>query len=206
VRATVILSDLDGTLIDSTASVVRAFEWWAALRKLPAGIADRIPHGMTSTGAAAMLAPHLDAATEGAILDQRQCDDTEGVVALPGARELLERHERLAVVTSCPLPLALARLAAAGLARPAILVTPELTTRTKPDPEPYLVAAELLGAPAGECVVLEDAPAGVASGGAAGMIVVAVLTTHGRSDLPGAAAYIDDLGGLAAALGALARS
>jgi mannitol-1-/sugar-/sorbitol-6-phosphatase len=203
VRATVILSDLDGTLIDSSASVIRAFEWWAELRGLPEGIADRVPHGRTSTAAAAMLAPHLDAAVEGARLDQRQCDDTEGVVALPGALELLESHARLAIVTSCPVPLAHARLAAAGLPRPAILVTPELTTRTKPDPEPYLLGARLLRARTRECVVLEDAPAGVASGCAAGMAVIAVLTTHRRDELAGAAAYITDLTELDDGLGSL---
>jgi sugar-phosphatase len=203
VRATAILSDLDGTLIDSTASVVRAFEWWAELRRLPEGVADRLPHGRTSAGAAAMLAPDLDAEIEGAMLDRRQCDDTEGVIALPGARELLETHTRLAIVTSCPVPLAHARLAAAGLPRPSTLVTPELTKQAKPDPEPYLLGAQLLGAAAGECVVLEDAPAGVASGLAAGMIVIAVLTTHRREDLPGAAAYLTDLTALSAALSSL---
>ena len=203
-RATVILSDLDGTLTDSSASVIRAFEWWADLERLPEGIGDRVPHGRTSTAAAAMLAPHLDAAVEGARLDQRQCDDTEGVVALPGALELLGTHERLAIVTSCPVPLAHARLEAAGLPRPAILVTAELTTRTKPDPEPYLLGARLLGAQARDCVVLEDAPAGVASGCAAGMTVIAVLTTHRRDELPGAVAYIADLTELDDALGSLA--
>jgi len=84
-REIAILSDLDGTLIDSKASVTRAFGWWAELRGLPSDVVDRIPHGRTSTAAAAMLAPHLDAATEGAILDERQRDDTEGVIAIAGA-------------------------------------------------------------------------------------------------------------------------
>jgi mannitol-1-/sugar-/sorbitol-6-phosphatase len=197
------LSDLDGTLIDSKASVVRAFEWWADLRHLPPGVAERLPHGRTSTAAAAELAPHLDAAVEGAILDERQRVDTEGVVALRGARGLLESHPRLAVVTSCPIPLARARLAAAGLPLPAMLVTPELTKRGKPDPEPYLLGAELLGAAVTECVVLEDAPVGVASGRAAGMIVIGVLTTHNREDLGGATACIADLTELADALDAI---
>ena len=197
------MSDLDGTLIDSKASVVRAFEWWADLRHLAPGVADRLPHGRTSTAAAAELAPHLDAAVEGAILDERQRLDTEGVIALQGARGLLESHPRLAVVTSCPIPLARARLAAAGLPLPATLVTPELTKRGKPDPEPYLLGAELLGAAVDECVVLEDAPAGIASGRAAGMVVIAVLTTHGREDLSGATACIADLTELADVLDAL---
>jgi sugar-phosphatase len=197
------LSDLDGTLIDSKASVVRAFEWWADLRHLAPGVAERLPHGRASAAAAAELAPHLDAAVEGAILDERQRVDTEGVVALRGARRLLESHPRLAVVTSCPIPLARARVAAAGLPLPATLVTPELTKRGKPDPEPYLLGAELLGAAVDECVVLEDAPAGIASGRAAGMVVIGVLTTHGREDLSGATACIADLTELADVLDAL---
>jgi sugar-phosphatase len=188
-----VLSDLDGTLIDSKASVIRAFEWWADLRGLGPGIANRIPHGRTSTAAAAVLAPHLEAVAEGALLDDRQAHDTEGVVALPGARELLESRPRIGIVTSCPLPLAHARLAAANLPVPRILVTPELTTNGKPAPDPYLEGASLFGARPDECVVLEDAPSGVASGVAAGMKVIAILTTHTREELPGASAYIQRL-------------
>ena len=198
-----ILSDLDGTLIDSKASVIRAFEWWAELRRLPPGVAERLPHGRPTAAAAAVLAPHLDAAAEGELLDERQSEDTEGVVALPGAHDLLATHPRLAIVTSCTIPLAHARLTAAGLPTPATLVTPELTSRGKPDPEPYLLGAALLGASADECVVLEDAPAGVAAGRAAGMKVIALLTTHARAELPGATAYVTDLTELGSALNVL---
>ena len=133
-----ILSDLDGTLIDSKASVIAAFRWWANLRGLPSDTVRRIPFGRTSTDAAAVLARHLDCVTEGGLLDRRQEEDTHGVVALEGARELLSVHQPIAVVTSCPRPLALARLRAAGLPVPSHLVTPEDWTRGKPDPEPYL--------------------------------------------------------------------
>ncbi len=201
--ATPILSDLDGTLIDSKASVISAFEWWADLRGLPPGVADRLPHGQTSTAAAGLLAPHLDASAEGAILDRRQCEDTEGVVALPGAESVLLGCDRIAVVTSCPVPLAHARLTAAGLPLPSTLVTPERTVRGKPDPAPYLLGAELLGVAADQCVVLEDAPSGIEAGRAAGMIVIAVLTTHLRAQLDGASAWISDLRELPAALAAL---
>ena len=101
------------------------------------------------------------------------------------------------------VPLAHARLAAAGLPVPATLVTPELTERGKPDPAPYLLGAELLGIAPDRCVVLEDAPAGVESGRAAGMKVIAVLTTHDRDDLGGADACIRGLADLAGALDAL---
>src|SRR5689334_111743 len=97
-----ILSDLDGTLVDSTASIVAAFRWWAEVRGLLPSLVDRIPFGRTSADAAADLAPHLNAETEGRLLDARQAEDTAGVVALPGAANLLRSHERLAVVTSGP--------------------------------------------------------------------------------------------------------
>lgn len=95
-----ILSDLDGTLTDSTASTVAAYRWWAELRGLSPSVIDRIPFGRTSADAAADLAPHLNAEAEGRLLDARQAEDTAGVVALPGAADLLASHERLAVVTS----------------------------------------------------------------------------------------------------------
>jgi mannitol-1-/sugar-/sorbitol-6-phosphatase len=199
-----ILSDLDGTLIDSTRSVVAAFRWWAARRGLRADIVDRLPFGRTSADAAAMLAPHLDAVQEGALLDDRQAQDTDGVVAFDGAGDLLASARRLAVVTSGPERLAAARLRAAGLPRPPFLVTPECWTRGKPDPEPYLVGARVLGVLPRDCVVLEDAPAGVESGRAAGMRVIAMLTTHRREALPGASAYLESLRQLPGALHSLA--
>jgi sugar-phosphatase len=191
--AVAILSDLDGTLIDSKSSVVAAFAWWADLRGLDPAVVTRIPFGRTSTDAAAVLAPHLDADVEGALLDARQAADTAGVAALPGALELLTSHARLAVVTSCPRPLAEARIRAAGLPIPRTLLTPECWKRGKPDPEPYLRGATMLAAEVNGCVVLEDAPAGVESGVAAGMQVIAVLTSHPRQALPGAAAYVESL-------------
>jgi sugar-phosphatase len=195
-----ILSDLDGTLIDSTASTVAAYLWWAELRGLSPSVLDRIPFGRTSADAAADLAPQLNAEVEGRLLDDRQAEDTVGVVALPGAADLLGSHERLAVVTSGSRPLAEARLRAAGLPLPAVLITPELWTRGKPDPEPFLLGAAELGAKPSGCVVLEDAPAGVQAGIAAGMPVIALLTTHRKDELPEANRWIESIEQLPTAL------
>ena len=188
-----ILSDLDGTLIDSKASVVAAFRWWAKLRALPEDTVAKIPFGRTSTDAAAVLAPHLICAEEGKLLDERQAEDTEGVVALEGARELLSGHTPLAIVTSCPRRLAEARLRAAGLPPPSILVTPECWLHGKPDPEPYLRGAMMLNVAPEDCIVLEDAPSGIESGVRAGMRVVALLTTHSVEQLSQAACHIKSL-------------
>lgn len=201
--AVAILSDLDGTLIDSKASVVAAFRWWAELRGLPDGIASRIPFGRTSTDAAAVLAPHLDCAAEGELLDRRQEEHTNGVVALEGAHELLSSHRPLAVVTSCTRRLALARLRASGLPEPPHLITPECWTNGKPHPEPYLRGAEALQVAAAECVVLEDSPSGVQSGYRAGMRVIGILSSYGREHLAGAAICIRSLRDLPGALAAV---
>ncbi|WP_435106676.1 HAD-IA family hydrolase [Arhodomonas sp. AD133] len=198
-----ILSDLDGTLIDSTASVVAAFRWWVRLRGLPEETLERIPFGRTSSDAASVLAPELDSEAEGALLDERQVQDTRAVVAFDGAFELLSAHANLAVVTSCPRRLAEARLNAAGLPVPRVLVTPECWSRGKPDPEPYLRGAALLGVEPRDCIVLEDAPSGVEAGVRAGMRVVAMLTTHSPGELERATCRIRSLSALPDALSSL---
>ena len=198
-----ILSDLDGTLIESVHAVIAAFRWWAELRGLPMDIVDRIPFGRTSTDAAAVLAPHLDSVVEGRLLDDRQAEVTTGVVAFPGAFELISRHPRFAIVTSAPVRLAKARLSAAGLPLPRHLATPELWTEGKPGPEPYLMGAALLGARPEDCIVLEDAPAGVESGLNAGMRVVSILSSHTAAQLSRATVQIGTLAELPAALAML---
>src|SRR5258708_4742729 len=103
------------------------------------------------------------------------------------------------MVTWCRVPLVGARLGATGLPAPPVLVTPERVSRGKPHPEGYLRAAAELGAQPDECVVLEDAPAGVAAGRAAGMRVVGVLTTQTAEGLPGAHEHVADVGAWLAA-------
>lgn len=174
-----ILSDLDGVLVDSHGSVMRAWRWWGLERGIPGEPDEWVRHGMPSAALIAELRPDLDAEREAAAVDGHQAADLEGVVALPGAAELLGPGgpRPLAVVTSGVLPLASARLRAAGLDVPEVIVTPERVRRGKPDPEPYLLGARDIGVAPAECVVLEDAPAGVAAGRAAGMHVVGITTT-----------------------------
>lgn len=206
-----ILSDLDGTLVDSTPAVMRVWGGWLRERGIappPGGH----PHGIPARQVVAMLAPHLDADAEAAELERREVEDLDGVVPLPGARELLAAAAGedgaaglppVAVVTSCTVPLARARLSAARLPLPRAMVTAERTERVKPDPDPYLLAARELGVAPADCVVLEDAPAGIAAGRAAGMRVVAVRTSHPDAELAGANEVVDDvaafLAGIAAA-------
>src|SRR5947207_1525706 len=107
-------------------------------------------------------------------------DGGTDLAMIPGALECVgvARRGPWGVVTSGGRELAGQRLAAVGFPAPEILVTGDDVERGKPDPEPYLRAASVLGVPAAQCVVVEDAPAGVLAGKRAGMTVLAVTTTH----------------------------
>jgi sugar-phosphatase len=198
--APVLLCDLDGVLVDSTAAIARVYRTWAAQHGLDGDLVVATAQGRPSREVVRVCAPGLDAAAQSDVIEAAHVGDQAGVVAIAGAAELLAATpaQRLAVVTSCSDALASARLRAAGLAVPRVLVTADMVARGKPDPEGYLLAASQLGAAAGDCVVLEDAPAGVAAGRAAGMRVVGVLTSHGRAALAGADAYVEDLRDVAA--------
>jgi sugar-phosphatase len=178
-----ILSDLDGVLVASHASIMRAWRWWGAGHGVEAEAIESVQHGRPSGEIIALLAPGLDAAAESRAIDLRQADDVDDVVALPGAHDLFAGADRVAIVTSCTVPLATARLRAVGLTVPDVLITPERLERGKPDPEGYLLAARELGAAPADCVVLEDAPAGVEAGRAAGMHVIGITTTHAPGEL-----------------------
>lgn len=198
-----ILCDLDGTLIDSTRATERVYSAWMADRDVTPPTGGH-PHGIPAREVVRMLAPELDADAEAADLERREVADTEGVIALPGAAELLAPESpwglEVAIVTSCTAPLAEARLGAAGLAAPSIVITAERTELVKPNPDPYLLGAKLLGLEPADCLVLEDAPAGIAAGRAAGMQVVAVRSSHGDDDLTQAHLIVDDAAALAAML------
>ena len=176
------LCDLDGVLVDSLAAVERTWRWWARSHAL-----DPKPfvndHGRTTLETIARLAPELDAQAEAKRIEAHEVNEADGLVALPGAAKMLGRSDPVAVVTSGGHRLAEARLRAAGLPVPAVLITADAVTRGKPDPEPYLRAASALGASPPDCIVFEDAPAGVRAGKAAGMQVVALTTTLPASEL-----------------------
>lgn len=175
------LFDLDGTLVDSLPVVERAWSNWAKSRDLdPAVVLDFI-HGKQAITSLRhfMLGESEDAIQQQfSLLEKVEAEDTDGISALPGAVQLLERLEALsmpwAIVTSGSVPVARARHAAGELATPEIFITAELVARGKPNPDPYLLGAQRLGLKPEECVVVEDAPAGVLSGLAAGCKVIAV--------------------------------
>lgn len=180
-----LLFDLDGVLVDSTPAVARVWTWWALQHGFDPEETVRQAHGRPSIATICALLPHADHAAENREVERREIEDVEGVVALPGAIELLQSlsWNRWAIVTSCTHALALVRIGAAGLPIPKHLITANDIRKGKPDPEPFLKGAESLGAAANEFVVLEDAPAGIRSGRAAGARVIALRTTAPAPEL-----------------------
>jgi HAD superfamily hydrolase (TIGR01509 family) len=193
-RFAAVISDLDGVLVDSSAPTVRSWRAWGERRGLDG---EAIQAGNHGRPARAVLAEHVapeELEADVDFLTRAETIDTEGVVAYPGAAEILALPERrVAIATSCTAPLARARLAAAGLPEPAVLITADQVVEGKPAPDPYLLAAERLGVDPADCLVLEDAPAGIAAGRAAGMTVWAVATTHAGPELRGATRVGADL-------------
>ncbi|HWE09385.1 MAG TPA: HAD-IA family hydrolase [Solirubrobacteraceae bacterium] len=188
-----LLVDLDGTLVDSTAPVHRAWSHFAARHGLDAEHVHRFAQGRPSRESVRLLVPGANHAAEAEALERAELGDVDGIVALPGAAELLSGGWRLAVVTSCSRALAHMRLRAAGLPIPTALVSADDVERGKPDPTCYLLGAARLGVDPAGCVVLEDAPAGISAGRAAGARVLAVRTTHADHDLGDADLIVDDL-------------
>ncbi len=194
-RCSVILFDLDGVLVDSTRSVDRQWRAWAREQGIDGDKVIAIGHGVRAIEVIRAVAPHLDAEAEVRKLESREADDRAGVVVMPGAVELVRAipEGRWGVVTSGTRHLASARLRLAGIPVPNVLVTAEDVANGKPHPEPYLKAADLLGAEPAECLVIEDAPAGIRSAHAGGMKVVGLAGTYPASKLSEANVVVEKL-------------
>ena len=185
-----LLFDMDGVLIDSTPAVARVWRRWAIEHGFEPESTIRMAHGRPSIATLRDLLPDADHEAENREVERREIEDTEGVVALPGSRELLLElpNDRWAVVTSATRPLAEARLRVAGLPIPKFFLTSNDIVHGKPDPEPYIKGANLLGLSAADCLVVEDVPAGIRSGKGAGARVIAFTTTLAQTELRAAGA------------------
>jgi sugar-phosphatase len=188
-----ILFDLDGVLIDSTASIARRWSSWALKQGLDPAKVLEVIHGRRTVEVIQIVAPHLDVPAEVTRIEQSITDDAD--VAIPGAVELLRSlpENTWCVVTSGTRRLAFERMKVAGLPLPKILVGADDVTKGKPDPEPYLKGAELLGFAASQCIVMEDAVAGVRAAHAGKMDVIAVATTYKAEELREADAVVLNL-------------
>ena len=192
-----VLFDLDGVLVDSTPAVSRVWTKWAQRHGFVAEEVVRQAHGRPSIATIRELLPNADHEAENRAVEHDEIEDVDGVVPLPGALELLHSlpADRWAIATSCTRTLALVRIRAAGLPEPKHLITSNDVLHGKPSPEPYLRAATSLGADPMRCLVVEDAPAGIRSGKAAGARVLALRTTAPDAELlaSGADWLVNDL-------------
>lgn len=175
------LFDMDGTLVNSIAVVERVWREWAVDNGIePEAFLQRI-HGMRALEVVQREAvPGLDVDEQADMLLQREMDDVNGIVQIPGAAAFLGKLPagKWAIVTSAARALAERRLAAAGLTPPDVMICAEDVVNGKPDPEGYRKAAEKLGVSPESCVVFEDAPAGIQAGECMGATVVVINATH----------------------------
>jgi mannitol-1-/sugar-/sorbitol-6-phosphatase len=180
-----VLFDMDGTLVDSTSVVERAWGWWAKRHGIPLEAALSFSHGRPTIATMDHFLPGHDHAEELGEMARYEETELEGILAVPGAMQIvcaLHKHP-WAIVTSAWRTLAEARVAAAGLPLPKVIVPVDEIRTGKPDPEGFLCAAERLGVPPEECLVFEDTRPGIEAGINAGMQVVGILTTMPASQL-----------------------
>jgi sugar-phosphatase len=196
IHCSAVLFDLDGVLVDSTPAVARVWGAWATEHGLDPQQTVRRAHGRPSLATVRELLPGGDPEKENREVERREIADIDGGIPLPGVLNLLRKlpEEDWTIVTSCTRALALVRIQAAGLPLPKVLTTSQDVANGKPAPEPYVRGAATLGLTASDCVVIEDAPAGIRAGKAAGARVIALRTTEADSPLRQAGAdwIVDD--------------
>jgi mannitol-1-/sugar-/sorbitol-6-phosphatase len=187
-----ILFDLDGVLVDSTGSVDRHWRIWARERNIDEEKVIAIAHGVRAIEVIRTIAPHLDAEAELRLLEREETDDHKKLKAMPGAIDLVQSlpENRWGVVTSGSRNIAPDRLRMVGVPVPKVLITADEVVNGKPHPEPYLKGAEALGVEPKECLVIEDAPAGIRAAHAAGMKVIGFASTYKSDQLTEADAVI----------------
>lgn len=179
-----VLFDMDGTLIDSTPAVERSWATWSVEYGLTRS-ALAAGHGRPASQLVRTVVSPEQVEPAMRRIAELELADTHDITVLPGGAELLASLPagRVAIVTSATRALATARITAAGLFAPAVVVTFDDVSNGKPDPEPFLTGAARLGVDPSRCLVVEDAPAGVDAGRAAGCATLAVTTTSRSEDL-----------------------
>lgn len=176
-----LLFDMDGTLLSSLASAERVWAAWARRHGLDVDAFLPTIHGVRSVETVRRLGlPGVDPVAEAEAITRAEIEDVEGIETIVGAADFLASlpADRWAVVTSAPRALAEARMRAAGLPLPPLMISAEDVERGKPAPDCFLAAADRLGVAAEDCLVFEDAAAGIAAAEAAGARVVVVTATH----------------------------
>ena len=178
--------------MDSTGAVDREWRKWARRKGVDGDAVMAIAHGVRTIEVIRRVAPHLDADAEAWEIENEEASDQHGVCVMPGAAALVNSipEGRWGVVTSGTQLLASARLRFCGLPVPKVLVTADDVEHGKPHPEPYLKGAAKLGFEPKDCLVIEDAPAGIRAARAAGMKVIGLASTYPAAKLGEADAVV----------------
>jgi len=198
-----LLFDLDGVLVDSTAAIEERWRQWAEHYDVPFEEVEAVHHGRPAAEVIQEVAPHLDVEAAMAHMTDAIPPATDQLRAFDGAAALLARlsDEQWTIATSGRRRTATRRLSQVDLPRPDTLVTADDVDHGKPDPEPYRLAAERLGVAPADCIVFEDAPAGIEAGRRAGARVVGVATGTSPDALSAADAVVNEIGALDVDLG-----
>ncbi|MEV6769293.1 HAD-IA family hydrolase [Nocardia sp. NPDC051030] len=159
-----LLFDMDGTLVDSAASIDATWLSFAERHGISPGTIRATLPGRTARDIVTSVLPgHPDLETELSWIRAREESTVDGVTEIPGAQALLASipAQRWALVTSASRTMATRRLAAAGLPVPGVMICAEDVLAGKPDPEGFRTAARLVGADIGACLAFEDSDAGL---------------------------------------------
>jgi mannitol-1-/sugar-/sorbitol-6-phosphatase len=195
IRVRGILFDMDGVLVSSLGSVERSWTNWAEARGIDPALAIRTAHGRRAIETVRMLRPDLNDEQELKWLEDMEVEDNDGLEILKGVKAIIESlpGKYWTVVTSATERLARSRMQYGGIPVPARIITADMVTRGKPDPEPYRRGAEILGLKPEECLVIEDSASGAKAGHAAGCKVLATLFSHSLESLSNADWIVDSL-------------
>jgi mannitol-1-/sugar-/sorbitol-6-phosphatase len=180
-----ILFDMDGVLVSSLGSVERSWQKWGEMRSVDTALAVRTAHGRRAIETIRLLRPDLIDVDELKLIEDLEVADKTDVKMLAGVERLLEAlpQKYWTIVTSATERLARARLGYAGIREPEHMITADMVANGKPNPEPYLRGAELLGLRPEDCLVIEDSASGAKAGHAAGCKVLATLFSHTLEEL-----------------------
>ena len=181
--------------MDSAECVERTWRAWAIRHRLNPETVIAAAHGRRTIETVHLVAPELSADAELATLAASEATTSDGIYEIAGSHELLELlpADSWAVVTSGIRAVAEFRLRHTRLPVPSVMICADEIARGKPDPEGYLNASARLGRLAGDCIVIEDTPAGIEAAHAAGMRVIAIASTYPRERLTTADGTVERL-------------
>ncbi|KAI8344254.1 HAD-like domain-containing protein [Chlamydoabsidia padenii] len=185
-----IIFDLDGTMIDTTPLVIKHWYSFAEEHGLDPVKILETSHGRRTIETIGEWVPEKATPETVDYYERKLAQETEGLTVLPGVMALLDSIPlgKWGVCTAGTSYMAVNRLKQCDIPVPTSLSTGDKVERGKPDPEGYIKAAELLGIAPSNCLVFEDAPAGVRAGKSGGMKVIACTTTHTADQLKQAGA------------------